>query len=88
MFLGQKEALEKKIDFLIQEFRGYFFAFIAIASGESSLIYAVVSGNKPVYVLFLAIIGSFIIMILLLKIKNIKQEIYEDLKKLEDIKCN
>jgi len=27
-------------------------------------------------------------MILLLKIKNIKQEIYEDLKKLEDIKCN
>ena len=80
--MGQKEKLEKKIDFLIQEFRGYFLAFVAIASGEASLIYSVVSGEKPLYVLFLAILGSFIILILLLKIKNIKQEIYINLEKL------
>jgi len=80
--MGKQEKLEKKIDFLIQEFRGYFLAFIAIASGEASLIYAVISGDKPIYVLFLAILGSFITLILLLKIKNIKQDIYINLEKL------
>ena len=67
---------------MIQEFRGYFLAFIAITSGEVSLIYAVISGNKPIYVLFLSILGSFITLILLLKIKKIKQDIYINLERL------
>jgi len=82
--MGNKEKLEKKIEFLIQEFRGYFLAFVALGSGEASLIYAVIAGEKPIYVLFLAIIGSFIILTVLLKIRNIKKEIYENLEKLGD----
>jgi len=81
--MGSIETLEKKIDFLIQEFRGYFLAFIAIASGEASLIYAVISGDKPIYVLFFAVFGAFVTLTILLKIKNIKQEIYENLEELE-----
>jgi hypothetical protein len=57
--------IEKQIDFLIQEFRGYFLVLIAMATGEASILYAVVSGEKPIYVLILAIIGLFIFLTLL-----------------------
>ncbi len=85
--MGQNNKLEKEIDFLIQEFRGYFFALIAISSGESSLIYAVLCGDKPIYVLILAILGFLIFLALLLKVKNIKFEVYRKLKKLGDVQC-
>ena len=82
--MGQKEKLEKQIDFLIQEFRGYFLVLIAISTGEASVLYAVVSGEKPIFVLVLAIIGFIVFLSLLLKVKAIKKEIYVKLNDLGD----
>ena len=83
--MGKLEQIEKEIDFLIQEFRGYFLVLIAIATGEASLLYAVLSGDKPVYILFLAVIGLFVLLNILLKVKAIKQDIYVNLKKLKEV---
>jgi len=78
------EALEKKIDFLIQEFRGYFLILLALLTGEASVIYAVISGDKPVRVLFLGVIGWVFLTILLWRLKIIKNDIYNSLKELEE----
>jgi len=43
------------------------------------------SGDKPVYILFLAVIGLFVLLSILLKVKAIKQEIYVNLKKLKEV---
>ena len=83
--MGKLEQIEKEIDFLIQEFRGYFLILIAIATGEASLLYAVLSGDKPVFILFLAVIGLFVLLNILLKVKAIKQDIYVNLKKLKEV---
>ncbi len=83
--MGKKEKLEKEIDFLKEEFRGYFLILVALFSGESGLVYAVVSGEKPVYVLLLAVIGLVLLSLLFAKISNIKQIIYNKLDKLEEL---
>jgi len=78
------EALEKKIDFLIQEFRGYFLMLLALLSGEAGIIYAVVSGDKPIYVLLLEIMGIYIATVIFLKLQSIKSDIIKSLKELEE----
>ena len=50
--MSKKERLDKEVDFLKEEFRGYFLRLIALLSGESTVIYAVLSGKRPIYVLF------------------------------------
>ncbi len=81
--MGKKERLEKEINFLQEEFRGYFLLLLALLSGEAGLLYAVVSGEKPLYVLFLAILGLFFVFFLLSRIKDIKENIYLKLNELE-----
>jgi hypothetical protein len=60
---------------------------LAIVTGEASLIYAVVAGEKPIYVLGLAILGAFALLLVSLKMvtidKNIR-EILDEIEKLED----
>ena len=69
------EALEKKIDFLIQEFRGYFLMLVALLSGEAGIVYAVVSGDKPIYVLFLGVAGIIFSLGIFWKLELIKGKI-------------
>jgi len=83
--MGRKEKLEKEITFLQEEFRGYFLILTALLTGEAGLIYAVVSGEKPIFVLLLAILGFIFVAFLLLKIKMIKDEIYQKLDALEEV---
>ena len=78
------EALEKKIDFLIQEFRGYFLILLALLTGEASIIYAVISGDKPMRVLFLGVIGVIFIISIYLKLQSIKWDIMKYVKELEE----
>ncbi len=83
--MGRKEKLEKEITFLQEEFRGYFLILTALLTGEAGLIYAVVSGEKPIFVLLLAILGFIFVAFLFLKIKMIKDEIYQKLDALEEV---
>jgi len=62
--MSKKDKLEKEIGFLQEEFKGYFLILIALLSGEAGLIYAVVSGEKPIYVLLLAVFGMVLVVFL------------------------
>lgn len=83
--MSKNESIVKEIDFLIQEFRGYFLILIAISTGEASLIYSVLSGEKPIFVMILAVLGLFIFISILLKVKSIKYELYLKLKELSNL---
>ena len=81
--MSKKERLEKEISFLQEEFRGYFLVLLALLSGEAGLLYAVISGEKPIYILFLAILGLLFVVFLLSKVKSIKDNVYLKLNELE-----
>ena len=82
--MSKKYKLEKEIDFLKEEFKGYFLILVALLTGESGIIYAVVSGEKPIFVLLLAVFGVLFIIFLYAKIQQIKAEIYKNLNELGD----
>lgn len=73
--MSRKDKLEKELSFLQEEFRSYFLILTALLTGEAGLIYAVVSGDKPIFVLFLAIVGFLFVMFLFSRIKSIKYDI-------------
>ena len=82
--MSKKEAVEKEIDFLKEEFRSYFLLLTALLSGEATLIYAVISKSKPLYVLFLAIIGFILSITIFSKLKDIKDRVYILIERLKD----
>jgi len=81
--MGKIEKLEKELDFLKEKYRGYFLILLGLLTGEATVVYAVVTGVKPLYTLFLAVIGLIFIAILTNRIKNIEEETYLKLKELE-----
>jgi hypothetical protein len=69
---------------LKEEFNGYFLILVALLTGESGIIYTVVSGEKRIFVLLLAVFGVFFIIFLYAKIQQMKAEIYKNLNELGD----
>lgn len=83
--MGKKERLEREIDYLKEKYKGYFMLLLALLSGEAGLIYAVVSGDKPLYVLLLAVLGFIILAGLIYKLSVTDEQIYKHLDDLERI---
>jgi hypothetical protein len=83
--MGKKEKLEREIDFLKEKYRGYFMVMLAFLTGEAGLIYSVVSGDKPLYILFLAVVALFGIAGVGYKLFSLDQDIYNRLDELERI---
>lgn len=83
--MGKKERLDKEIGFLQERYKNIFMLFFGILTGDATLIYYVVSGDKPIEVLLLAVIGSVIATVLYLNIKSIKAQIEAKLDELEDL---
>jgi len=81
--MSKKEKLEKELDFLKEKYRGYFLILIGLLTGEATIVYSVISGSKPVFTLFLAIVGFIFLAILTNRIKNIEEETYFKLNELE-----
>lgn len=83
--MGKKERLEREIDYLKEKYKSYFMLLLALLSGEAGLIYAVVSGDKPLYVLLLAVLGFIILAGLIYKLSITDEQIYKHLDDLERI---
>ena len=81
--MGKKEKLEKELDFLKEKYRGYFLILLGLLTGEATIIYAVVTGVKPLYTLFLSIVGLIFLAILTKRMQDIEAEIYIRLEELE-----
>ena len=81
--MSKQEKLEKELDFLKEKYRGYFLILIGLLTGEATIIYAVVTGTKPIFTLFLAVVGFIFLAILTNRIKNIEEETYLKLNELE-----
>jgi hypothetical protein len=62
-----------------------FLLFLAIATGEASMICAVISGEKPIYILILAIFGAISLIGIMIKLSIIDRDIQNNLSKLEDL---
>lgn len=83
--MGKKEKLEKELDFLKEKYRNYFLIFFALLTGEATIIYNVVTGEKPLYSLILSIFGLIFIAMFASKIKYIEDETYNKLNELEKV---
>lgn len=83
--MGKQEKLEKELDFLKEKYRSYFLILFGLLTGEATIIYAVITGVKPLYTLFLAIVGLIFLAILTNRIKNIEEETYNKLNELEKV---
>ncbi len=83
--MSLKTRLEKEFDFLKEKYKNMFLLFLAIATGEASMIYAVVSGEKPIYVLILAFFGAIILIAIMIKLFLIDKDIQRNLSQLEDL---
>lgn len=83
--MSRKNRLEKDFDFLKEKYKNLFLLFLAIVTGEASLIYAVVAGEKPIYVLGLAILGAFALLLVSLKMVTIDKNIRGILDEIEEL---
>ena len=85
--MSRKNRLERDFDFLKEKYKNLFLLFLAIVTGEASLIYAVVAGEKPIYVLTIAIFGLLATIGVILKMIRIDEEIQvilDEIEALED----
>jgi archaellum biogenesis protein FlaJ (TadC family) len=55
--MSKKDKLIKEIDILREKRKDWFNVLFALSSAVIVLVYAVISGEKPIYVLILGIIG-------------------------------
>jgi len=76
----------KELDFLKEKYRNYFLILFALLTGEATIIYAVVGGDKPLYTLFLTFFGFILIVLVTVKIKNIEDTTYIKLDELKKAK--
>ena len=81
--MGKKEMLDKEFTKLIGWRDKVFQVFLAMLTAEAIMIYAVVSGDKPVYIVFLIVIGTVVIAALGLKLKSINEDIDENITETE-----
>lgn len=81
--MSRKEKLLKEIDTLRERRRDWFNVLFALASAILALVYAVVSGDKPIYVLALAGVGFVALVFLMLFYKTIESKIEAKLNELE-----
>ncbi len=81
--MSTKDKLIKDIDILREKRKDWFNVLFALSSAIIILVYAVLSGEKPIFVLLLGIIGFFGLIGLSVYYKKIETEIEEKLDELE-----
>ena len=82
--MSRKDRLIKEIDTLRERRRDWFNVLFALVSAILVLIYAVISGEKPIYVLILAMIGFMALIGVTIYYKTIEVKIESKLAELEE----
>jgi hypothetical protein len=81
--MSKKEKLIKEIDILREKRKDWFSVLFALSSAVIILVYAVLSGEKPIFILILGLIGFFGVVGLGFYYKKIETDIEEKLDSLE-----
>ena len=81
--MSKKDKLMKEIDILREKRKDWFNVLFALSSAVIVLVYAVLSGEKPIFVLILGLIGFFGVVSLGIYYKKIETDIEEKLDDLE-----
>ena len=80
--MSKKDKLIKEIDILREKRKDWFNVLFALSSAVIVLVYAVLSGKKPIFILILGLIGFFGVVGLGIYYKKIETDIE---KKLDDL---
>lgn len=81
--MSKKEKLIKEIDILREKRKDWFNVLFALSSAVIILVYAVLSGEKPIFVLILGFIGFFGVIGLGVFYKKIETDLENKLEQLE-----
>ncbi|MDQ1243857.1 MAG: hypothetical protein QG565_197 [Campylobacterota bacterium] len=80
--MSKKDKLVKEIDILREKRKDWFNVLFALSSAVIVLVYAVLSGEKPIFILILGLIGFFGVVALGIYYKKIETDIEEKLDEL------
>ena len=81
--MSKKDKLIKEIEILREKRKDWFNLIFGLASAIILIVYAVVSGEKPIHVLILAIFGFLGVAFLSIVYKKVEIEIENKLDELE-----
>lgn len=81
--MGKKERLSREIDLLREGLGRLFSVILALATGVVIVIYAIVSGDKPIYLLVMAGLGVGPLVLFAFRYRQSEERIYELLDELE-----
>ena len=82
--MSKKDKLIKEIDILREKRKDWFNVLFALSSAVIVLVYAVLSGEKPIFILILGLIGFFGIVSVSIYYKKIETDIEEKLDNLNE----
>ena len=83
--MSKKEQLEKEFTKLMNWRDKVFQVFLALLSGEAIMLYSVLSGEKPLYVLLLVIAGFIVLLLIGFKIKLLNEAIDKNIMETEKV---
>lgn len=83
--MSKKEQLEKEFTKLMNWRDKVFQVFLALLSGEAIMLYSVLSGEKPLYVLLLVIAGFIVLLLIGFKIKLLNDAIDKNIMETENV---
>lgn len=81
--MSKKDKLNKEIDILRERRKDWFNVLLVLASAVLALIYAVISGEKPLYTLLLSAMGFVAVLFIAFYYKAHESEIALKLRELE-----
>jgi hypothetical protein len=81
--MSRKDRLIKEIEILKDKRKDWFHVLFALASAVIILVYAVISGEKPIFILLLGTIGFIGIIFIAVYYKKIELDIETKLDELE-----
>lgn len=81
--MSKKDKLGREIDLLREKRKDWFYVLFTLISAIVVLVYAVITGEKPLYLLFVAIIGLIAAAPIAIYYKKIESDIEIKLDDLE-----